>query len=117
VLAAIGLDCLLEAPAERQRLRWLAGGVSLLAALAVVYLVWYREEVAWDFWQRPLLIFLVLLLVSSLLLLTHQRRWLPGTWFGGLAIILVVADLWLAGHDYNTLSPAAELFTPTETAE
>jgi hypothetical protein len=117
VLAAIGLDCLLEAPAERQRLRWLAGGVSLLAALAVVYLVWYREEVAWDFWQRPLLTFFLLLLLSALLLLAHQRRWLPGTWFGGLAIILVVADLWLAGHDYNTLSPAAELFTPTETAE
>ncbi len=117
VLAAIGLDCLLDAPAERQRLRWLAGGVGLLAALAAVYLFWYRGQVAWDFWQRPLLAFLVLLLVSSLLLLAYQRRWLPGTWFGALAIVLVGLDLWLAGHDYNTLSPAAELFTPTETAE
>jgi len=74
VLAAIGLDCLLEAPAARQRTRWLAVGVGLLAALAAIYLLWYRGQVAREFWERPLLIFLVLLLLSTLLLLLRQRR-------------------------------------------
>lgn len=117
VLAAIGLDCLLEEPAGRSRPRWLAGSVGLLAALAVVYLFWYWGQVAWEFWERPLLTFLVLLLLGSLLLLARHRRLLPGNWFGCLVIILLLLDLWKAGHDYNTLSPVSELFTPTETAE
>ncbi|MEZ4590119.1 MAG: YfhO family protein [Chloroflexota bacterium] len=117
VLAAVGFDCLLEKPAERQRAWWLGGGVGLLVALAAGYLFWYRGQVAWEFWQRPLLTFLVLLLLSALLLLARQRRWLPGNLFGGLVLILLLSDLWWAGHDYNTLSPVSELFTPTETAE
>lgn len=117
VLAAIGLDCLLEKYAERQSVRWLAGGAGLLVALAAGYLFWYRGQVSWEFWQRPLLTFLVLLLLSALLLLARQRRLLPGNLFGGLVILLLLGDLWWAGHDYNTLSPVSELFTPTETAE
>lgn len=117
VLAAIGLDCLLTSSAERQRAWWLGGGVGVLVALAAGYLFWYRGQVAWDFWQRPLLTFLVLLLLSALLLRARQRRWLPGNLFGGLVLILLLGDLWWAGHDYNTLSPVSELFTPTETAE
>lgn len=117
VLAAIGLDCLLTSSAERQRAWWLGGGVGVLVALAAGYLFWYRGQVAWEFWERPLLTFLVLLLLSALLLLARQRRWLPGNMFGGLVLILLLFDLWSAGRDYNTLSPVSELFTPTETAE
>lgn len=117
VLAAVGLDCLLEKHAERQSVWWLAGGAGLLVALAAGYLFWYRGQVAWDFWQRPLLTFLVLLLLSALLLLARQRRWLPGNLFGGLVLILLLGDLWWAGHDYNTLSPVSQLFPATETAE
>ncbi|MCB8976445.1 MAG: YfhO family protein [Ardenticatenaceae bacterium] len=117
VLAAVGLDCLLAESAGQTRPWWLAGGVGLLVALVAVYLFWYRGQVAWDFWQRPLLTFLVLLLLSALLLLVRQRRLLSANWFGGLAFMLLLLDLWVAGHDYNTLSPASDLFTPTETAE
>lgn len=117
VLAAIGLDCLLEAPAARQRPRWLAVGVGLLAALAAIYLLWYRGQVAWEFWERPLLTFLVLLLLSTLLLLLRQRRWLPVNWFGGLRCHPGVAGFVVSRARLQHAFPRFRTVRLTETAE
>ncbi|MCA9957614.1 MAG: hypothetical protein KC443_01185, partial [Anaerolineales bacterium] len=90
VLAAVGLDRLLAETQERGRAWWLAVGVAVLMALAAVYMVWYRGEVAWSFWQRPFLWFMALLTAGGGLLWARWRGWLGAAWFGGLALALVM---------------------------
>ncbi len=116
VLAAIGLDKLLEPTAVRRSGRWLVVAPLLLLALAAVYLVWYRGQVEWTFWIRPLLLFSGFLAGGGLLLWARWRGALPAGWFGGLALALVALDLFIAGVGYNTISPVAEMFPQTGTA-
>lgn len=116
VLAAVGLDRLLDETAVSGRAWWLAGGVAALLALAAAYLFWYRWQVDWTFWRRPFLTFVVLLLAGALLLWARWRGALRAGRFGGLALALAVLDLFASGYDYNTLSPISEMFPRTETA-
>lgn len=116
VLAAIGLDHLLDHLPVGRRAGWLWGGAAALLLLVGGYLAWYWGQVDWGFLQRPLLTFTLLLLASALLLWARWRGWARTGWFGGLALALTLLDLLLAGYGYNTLSPTTHLYPPTETA-
>ncbi len=116
VLAAIGLDKLLDETAVRSRSGWLPLGVVALLALAAVYFVWYWGQVDWTFWVRPFLLFIAFLAAGALLLWARARGVLAAGWFGALALALVIVDLLVAGVGYNTISPVAEMFPQTATA-
>lgn len=116
VLSAIGLDRLMAETAVRRRGGWLAGSVAVLLALAFGYLFWYRGQVAWQFWERPFFIFITFLVSSSVLLWLLLCGAVRASWLGGLALLLLIMDLGIAGYGYNTVSPVSELFVETETA-
>ncbi|HFC12088.1 MAG TPA: hypothetical protein ENJ56_04530, partial [Anaerolineae bacterium] len=112
ILAAIGLDALLKRELNFRNVTI----VAILFALALTGIfVWYYQP-QWADLQKEVGIFALFLLLSGLLCGVLAQR-LPSTAIGWLAIVIVIADLYLFGYDYNTVSPIAQLYPPTDTAQ
>jgi hypothetical protein len=112
VLSALALDRMMDTAVNWRRVRWL-----LLATTAVIlvifarYIIWYRPA------MRPLtggLLWFGAMLLAALVLLLVRPRLKPRL-FAGLAILLVVLDLFWVWHDFNTIGDTANLYPETAT--
>jgi len=88
-------------------------GLFLLIGLA--YFLYYRADVlrTWDYLQLNVIRFGIFFLGAVVLLLTRIRSWINPRLFGWLAFISIIADLFLFGYDYNTVSDVADLYPET----
>ncbi|MFN2138620.1 MAG: hypothetical protein ACK2UK_21870, partial [Candidatus Promineifilaceae bacterium] len=118
VLAALGLDALLDREAARGRWgRWAGGLVLLLPVILSVYLVFYREKVMQTAaYLLPQLGWFVFWLAAAALLLgLLWRGGVNRTLLGGAAVALLAAELIWFGLDINPVRPVSELYPPTNT--
>ena len=137
VLAALGMEQLQSAVSSQQsavKARNLKpetwnlklspqSSVLLLALLWLIivagYGLYYQADVArtWEYLRPQLLLFLLFWLSSGVLILARLRGWLTGRWFGGMALVLLTVDLFMAGYGYNTISPTTDLYPATATGD
>ncbi len=119
VLAALGLDRMLEPAAAGER-RWgrqTAVFAALLIGVVVLYVLYYAPKVqeTWPYLGPQIGWFLFWLAGSALLLWAWQGERLPRPWLGILAIFWLTADLFVFGYTYNPVRPVSELYPPTAT--
>ncbi len=114
VLSAMGLDCLMKVrPEDRKRYGRIAlGTFAVLLALAGTYFLYYRADVSrtWDYLQGYTMqagIFMAFALALIWLRLSGKLQ--PGP-FALLALLLIIADLFIFGYRYNTISSTADWF-------
>lgn len=114
VLSAMGLDCLMKSQSEdRKRYRRIVlGTFAVLFILAGAYFLYYRADVGrtWEYLQRYTMqaaLFMALSLALIWLRLSGRLR--PGP-FALLALLVIIADLFLFGYRYNTISSTADWF-------
>ncbi len=118
ILGAFGVDWLVQKREyQSSKFTWTVGG-TFVAALLIIggFSLIYQEQVSqhWGFIRWQYLHFLAALLLSAGLL------WWWGTRGSNrrvtmAVIMLLVADLWLVGQEFNTIGHTAEIFPPTET--
>lgn len=123
VLAAVGLDSLLEAKGRHDR-RALAllvlTGVAAVGVLLALY--WLRADLAAampdraDQMLRALIVLAVFAVLAWLLIVAGVRRWLPPLVLGGAAVLLLFADLYSLGRyveiDWNDPMPGFAAGSP-----
>jgi hypothetical protein len=115
-LAAIVFDRLLESTAGSRRLPRAALLTAVgMALLAGMFVGAYRPEVAthWSYLASRLALGAGLLVVSLALLLARLLGLLGARPFAAVALLVVTADLFLAGRGYNTIGSTAALYPPT----
>jgi hypothetical protein len=95
--------------------RRLALGMVLILVVVGIFVLLYRQEVVthWPYLGPRLARFATLLAMAVGLLGPRLAGRLNRRPFAALAVGLVVIDLWLAGWDYNTVAPTANLYPET----
>ena len=119
ILAAIGLDALLDRTRNTQHAirntRWVVILTALfLLALLAGFLWFYRPDL--PELRGDLLWFGVSLAAALLLLLGRLAGWLGVRPFALLVVLWLAVDLFWTGYDYNTVGNTVDLYPETETA-
>ncbi|NKQ34436.1 MAG: YfhO family protein [Chloroflexi bacterium] len=119
VLAAMGLEALLDETTVDDRNRSTALGAIVVTALFLLallagFLWFYRPELP----RLPgdLLWFGVSLTAALALLLGRLAGWLGARPFALLVVLWLAIDLFWTGYDYNTVGDTVDLYPETETA-
>jgi hypothetical protein len=118
VLAALGLDRLLDPVAGRPKWGKPAFGLILLLPIIVsIYLIIYRAKViaTWAYLWPQVGWFLLWLGGSALLLWAWQGKHVKRPWLGVTAVVWLTLDLFAFGYTYNPVRPVSELYPPTAT--
>lgn len=107
VLAALSVDRLMAIQRGRSRdlTRVVLAGTAVLLLVAFAYFTYYRVDVVrtWHYLGRYAILFVVFLTGSVGLLLARLSARLRPQPFGILALMWLVVDLFVFGHDYNTV--------------
>ena len=114
ILSGLGLDALLVADVNWQHVRRTAVIVgSALLGIVAGFVWWYRPDLGV---MRPELVWFGLSLLVCVTILWLGPERLRPAGFAAVAAGWIVLELFLLGHDYNTVGNVADLYPETETA-
>ncbi|MCP4428443.1 MAG: YfhO family protein, partial [Chloroflexi bacterium] len=117
ILAALAVDKLMRPKIDRPQLlsKTTLTASSVLLFIGIAYFLYYRVEAlqTWNYLQPNVARFGVFFLGAIALLLARIRSYIKPHLFGWLALTWIMADLFLFGINFNTVSDVADLYPET----
>jgi hypothetical protein len=115
VLAAIGIDALMEPKLERKLIRNTSLVVAGLMLIVLAGYIWFYQPDLLEL-RSDFLWFGLSLLAGLALLLARAHNLLEAKPFALLLMLWLAIDLFWVGYDYNTVGNTVDLYPETETA-